>query len=696
MTTPNLLSPTEVLSPAESPVSASQILPRSAEKPYDWPIGIPPSFTNKTTAAAAWSAWYGSQKDAAAVVELVAKHRISELGDSRMCLRIPAWSALTSWFSSESCVAAIQREIPDAASKVFPRGRMHAQLASLLRDRETAINQLCEMGSITDIASAVEKEFPWMTRIIDRGLLDRRLASGLLSLAEVIRAAQKVPAGTADRHRYDMAALCLLSRIPEPFHKVLSSFNGWMGEIQRHKVTQKAPEEGDQKDCGEKDDWSAVGTSHYTQCVAQMSVAYAYKSVSHAVLDTETQLDVIERVLLAGRQGSDTLSEVAEGFISETAAVNWVKLLDSLQGIASTVEITLNRNTLPRDLFAKKLPSLPAPSAEAALLLRTVHESTLLHSEPDAFAGRAKQHLSRVQQVQEQIQQLGTDLTAGNMLKLAELAERGRDEIVAAKDWFASEIQTYEEEAQRWRTFFAGWAALAVAPKKARDTAPEKGMAVPAPALVLPESQVVASLRSDLQQAEERNGRTKEELRTAETEVHRLKLALEARQSAQGQVPVIDAALLRRVATRKDLTPTDVLAYIESVSEGRVEVLDSAWKSAKAVEHFAYPDRMLEILDTLVNPYYEAIAAGNPDTVARDHLGNAYSAKESKTTLSTPRLRAMREFIYNGERQLFERHLRVGSNSVGARECMRIYFQIIDTKVVIAYAGEHLEIPSTN
>ncbi len=72
-----------------------------------------------------------------------------------------------------------------------------------------------------------------------------------------------------------------------------------------------------------------------------------------------------------------------------------------------------------------------------------------------------------------------------------------------------------------------------------------------------------------------------------------------------------------------------------------------------------------------------------------------YSPKESEPPPQRrARLRSMREFIYQGNTRLFERHLRV-INQTGA-EGMRVYFDIIDGQVVIPYVGPHLPVSTSN
>jgi hypothetical protein len=88
------------------------------------------------------------------------------------------------------------------------------------------------------------------------------------------------------------------------------------------------------------------------------------------------------------------------------------------------------------------------------------------------------------------------------------------------------------------------------------------------------------------------------------------------------------------------------------------------------------------------------LKGGNPDAVARELLAGTYSAKESHTVANSPRFRSQREFQFEGETRYFERHLKIG-NGTGL-DGMRIYFDIIGEKIVIAYAGPHLECSTTS
>ncbi|MGI0649464.1 hypothetical protein ACRCPS_31090 [Pseudomonas aeruginosa] len=201
-------------------------------------------------------------------------------------------------------------------------------------------------------------------------------------------------------------------------------------------------------------------------------------------------------------------------------------------------------------------------------------------------------------------------------------------------------------------------------------------------ALALEESQL---LRGQLQESQALN--------------HTLQLKIDAtsfhqEQSYQG--PAASPALLRKVVTSPDaLTPEEVLAYIQFVGDGKVLVLPSAWRSADESEAFEYSGRMLELLDKLVFHYAPALASGKPDAEARDILGASYSARESDTVVLNQDMRSERTFLVNGTPRYFGRHLSVGNDPSAARG-MRIYFDIIDGVINIAYCGKHLTVTSSN
>lgn len=189
------------------------------------------------------------------------------------------------------------------------------------------------------------------------------------------------------------------------------------------------------------------------------------------------------------------------------------------------------------------------------------------------------------------------------------------------------------------------------------------------------------------------------QLRDAQALNHTLQVKIEAtkfhqEQSYQGLT--LSPMLLRKLVTTPDvLTPEEVLAYIQFAGDGKVQVLPSAWRSAAESASFEYPGRMLELLDRLVFHYAPALASGKPDSEARDILGASYSARESDTVELNQGMRSERTFMVDGSPRYFGRHLSIGNDPSAARG-MRIYFDIIDGVINIAYCGKHLTVTSSN
>ena len=184
-------------------------------------------------------------------------------------------------------------------------------------------------------------------------------------------------------------------------------------------------------------------------------------------------------------------------------------------------------------------------------------------------------------------------------------------------------------------------------------------------------------------------------------DLHEARKELERRTSEPSVVPAEAApfldpahitALLKGEAR---LPPLVILETLESLYPDRLVVLDSARKSAREAENFELPERLSQLLDSLINPYLDSIRAGIPDTESKSLLPQSYAAKESDTVMKSPRLRAMREFKYQGEEMIFTQHLGIG-RGYGTQHAIRVYFKIIDGKVVLAHCGEHMDNASTN
>lgn len=195
----------------------------------------------------------------------------------------------------------------------------------------------------------------------------------------------------------------------------------------------------------------------------------------------------------------------------------------------------------------------------------------------------------------------------------------------------------------------------------------------------------------------EANSRLEDDLKGAKAENRRLESLvsrLQDRSPAGTNEELVELA--RRQALGLPLNPEQILRFFQLIGSDRVEVLDSAWKSAKDSMNFKEPGRLFEMLGKLVFHYLDGVRAGEPmGALGIQLFAGGFAAKESLTVQRDVRMRAQREFSYRGESRFFAYRLRI-ANGWGPVEGMRLYFDVLDDRLVIAYVGEHLEQASTN
>lgn len=144
----------------------------------------------------------------------------------------------------------------------------------------------------------------------------------------------------------------------------------------------------------------------------------------------------------------------------------------------------------------------------------------------------------------------------------------------------------------------------------------------------------------------------------------------------------------------RNSSPVAVVEAFKGLAGNHVVVLDEAIASAKK-SAFKNTAKLMEYLTILSEDYYKQIVVeGKPDAVARKALGMAYRAGESDQTMAVQKLRAQREFKYNGETVAFTQHLTLGTKR-GDQATIQVHFKIIDKKLIIARVGTHLDVASS-
>lgn len=143
------------------------------------------------------------------------------------------------------------------------------------------------------------------------------------------------------------------------------------------------------------------------------------------------------------------------------------------------------------------------------------------------------------------------------------------------------------------------------------------------------------------------------------------------------------------------LNPESVLSLLEILIPNNVEILKSAFSSARNSSKFKHNHRLIYLLYKLCTEYLLEYLE-NGDNKAKDILGDAYSANESETVERSATLSKMREFDYNGQKIKMFQHVGIGT-ARSKSETIRIHFWVDRSKrkIIIGYCGEHLDVKST-
>ena len=183
------------------------------------------------------------------------------------------------------------------------------------------------------------------------------------------------------------------------------------------------------------------------------------------------------------------------------------------------------------------------------------------------------------------------------------------------------------------------------------------------------------------------------EVRRLNFEVKNLKDALAARGRARPDGTTDSADLTDAIADAivDDPTPEDCLVILSHLYADRLEILDSAWRSAEDSVTFKHGRQLYELLHALVNEYFEALSAGEPDSTARKVFGSNYAARESDTVQGTSDAMRRRVFDYNGTPVEMMKHLKIGRKDSVA-ETIRVHFEWFadEGRIIIGYCGRHI------
>ncbi len=109
---------------------------------------------------------------------------------------------------------------------------------------------------------------------------------------------------------------------------------------------------------------------------------------------------------------------------------------------------------------------------------------------------------------------------------------------------------------------------------------------------------------------------------------------------------------------------------------------------------YAQPLKLFKALNQLAGEYFTAITNGVPDSQAKSIIEPHYRANESASTMNAVKTRNKRIFSFSGNKITCEQHLTIGELR-DPTKTVQVYFKIEDSKLLLAYVGEHLAVSSS-
>jgi hypothetical protein len=198
----------------------------------------------------------------------------------------------------------------------------------------------------------------------------------------------------------------------------------------------------------------------------------------------------------------------------------------------------------------------------------------------------------------------------------------------------------------------------------------------------------LADARAKIEILEEEAGKTR-------FEISGLKAQL-GQQKGGGSNSTAYLELLKLARRSDDPSPVECLETIANAFPSQCVILESAWKSAEAMDRFIEGRQLLDMLCSLMTDYRITLMEKG-DAEARKIFGRKeFAAKESETVMNSKALSRQRTFEYpagSGKQIEMFRHLKIGADDdVGRTIRVHLHWDGDAEKIVIGYCGEHLAI----
>lgn len=679
--------------------------------PGSFEVVFPKAFASTAIAQSVWSRWYGSRRAAEKVESILRGVRDAvPTKVHKLTRNLAPLMFLNFAFGNVNARIGFQEAMDHKQyDAIKPESRVEAvydELAAKFGHVTPGVT--AHNGSIVELARLTEQAWPFMKEIHELGYFRDWYCERLLKVDHLCRIIESGAIKAPEITLAEMAINVILGGLMPRF-SVLAGIhrkavaNSFHGELKFAGVT------GSSLNAGESI-WRQIDTQELENTcrhlvfelmsLIEREGASAWQAKNIALDQQEMAGKIVQGAFL-GRALDKMYRQVCR---SDNGTKLYGQLRELIENCTQRLELDVDKamSQFPPMLAGQNLDLehvINMPQAFKALADFDKRNDSAARRVDEALAQDIERS-ERFTDIQNQLLSLAANTSLASIKTMGRVADEAADLIEQSRDWLHEELlPAATKYVDNWRMLYASVQAM---PR----TTDQPVIPEPAPvekeklALPMPASREEVDLSNKLQTALADNRHLSRELEDARRGIHRLRTQMAGKIENQAEnigfesVDALDS--INRIALRQGFGPVDVLAYFEATTRGRVQILSSAWNTASQYTLPYEPaERMLEVLANLVGPYLDALRDGQSDAKARNRLGGkVYSAKESDTTMSNARLRAMREFAFEGEKRLFVQHLRI-SNAGGMRG-MRIYFAVEgadqDKRIVIAYVGPHLEV----
>lgn len=677
----------------KAPQSNTRLL--SAEL-IDSIVTTPITFISPRTCNQAWFSWYGSMEAVSAIRNEIIDSGVRLDGFTRSDLKqMEDGTLLSTVLLDRDRRAALQEVIGDKrVLELMPQASLFEKTSTIIGAGvfDNLQKKILSSSSVELLAMA-QAALPQLGDVIEVGGFSHELITAGVMLRAVLDVNEDQSPLSSEWNLpfcWDMVVHLYLQMIPvDAVRRCI------ILDYPRLEALYPAADELD-----ELFDQRSPVFGSYVDWGASLSFALAAQTIDHRSRRNKDPVDSMLETLQSFMLATSPVSRFTEFAIMNVvldANLGWEALLDTLKILNVDTEV-LNASGI--DLEAELIPSnLPSSAYMNSLVVdraRMVRCQIQPMLENQSYYEQAIDLSGCLAEVNSEISKIATD-GKGNYELLGNLSKKGA-ELSLRRDQLISDVLSMASAVMNVTKTFIEVIKPADAPPLANAHASTDVQHVASDSA---NDAVVVSENSDLEaELLAINTQLESDLKAAQVENYRLTSAnnaLQARlESPTGTVDRDFQDLTRRKTQGLRLNPEELLRFYNHLASDRMVVLDSAWKSSRQSVNFAYPERLDEQLRKLVFDFLDQVREGTSMGLAgRELFAGVFAAKESQTVSQDHSMRAQREFSYHGETRFFEYRLRTG-NGWGTVEGMRLYFDVIDGKVVIAYVGPHLDQPSTN